>query len=128
MRHRNVIQRLRTWGAWLALLAVGVNTLLPLASLARPASDDTIVLCTAHGIQIVAIDRESGLPGEPQQFGGAHCPFCASAGAMLITAAPTRPDVPIPLALAVRPFYFEHSLGTGRTHTAAAPRGPPGHA
>lgn len=128
MKYGNIFRRLRAWGAWIALTAVVFNAALPLVSLAKPVSDATIVLCTAHGIQIVAIDPESGLPGESQQPRGAHCPFCAGGGTPLVTATQLPSDVTGLATRSERPLYAERPLGSGGVLTAASPRGPPAHA
>ena len=69
--------RTRRWAAWVGIIALLLQGLLPLTqAVAAPAGDDAgfQVICTAYGLKTVSLDGSSG-DGE----GGddaSSCPVC----------------------------------------------------
>lgn len=63
--------------AWLLAFALFVQAFMPLANAWAYESnaDGVQVICTANGVQTIAVDRD-GNPLEPQQSVQTSCPFC----------------------------------------------------
>lgn len=77
---------LHTVRAWLAIFAILAQGLLPVGSAVAATLDDgatEIIVCTANGIQSIALD-ENGAPVEPKTQGA--CPFCI----LHVTAIPSE--------------------------------------
>lgn len=73
-------------GAWLAILAILVQGLMPVGSALASSWDDgatEILVCTANGIQSISLDA-NGAPIEPRALG--TCPFCT----LHVTAIPAE--------------------------------------
>ena len=117
--------------AWLAVLALVLQTLLPLGQILQAATaDDTIYICTANGL--VPLDPvkhgPSGLPDEPDTGSDDHLVACQVCTAGLFGAAATAPDT---VTLTLLPTSGVKGRGLSEAPVARhllqspPPRGPP---
>lgn len=119
----------RALTAWLAVFALFVQAFAPLGS--AWAFDDQSgglqVICTANGVQTIAVDRD-GKPIDPQAE-QASCPFCvlhASAAILTPTVPAVGEEVADTRQAVLRPVSDVHaSLWRAGPRP---PRGPPARA
>ena len=110
----------RRFSAWLALFAMALQALWPLA--AQPAPTHSVQICTTGGATY-----QVELPGAPAQPAHEHCAICVIGAdrPMAVPAAPAALAVASPSeasALARRPAL----VASERFHSAR-PRAPPSH-
>lgn len=112
--------------AWVAMFALIAQTMTPLS--AASAYDSALggelqVICTAHGVQTIAIGAD-GAPIEQAQL--VQCPFCMMHGAAAVCApecASLKSITPTQTSTFTRPHADTHaSLWRAQPRP---PRGPP---
>jgi hypothetical protein len=110
--------------AWIAILAMTLNALWPLLAQAKPAPESNLhELCTAAGIQIVAVGGE--LPAHQPNL-SPHCAFC-SLGTDRVAIAPMA-QIGVVHGCGVRdafPVFVSAPFPESHSHTSAQPRAPP---
>jgi Protein of unknown function (DUF2946) len=112
--------------ALLLIVTVALRSLVPTGFMpASVGGEMTIVICTGHGPQTLALDAQGKpAPHKPQHSHETLCPY-ASAGAVTLGAG-----VPVPLALQVRYAAVSYRITRDLFRAAPAPgatsaRGPP---
>ena len=111
--------------AWLSMLVLVLNALMPLAAQAMRASvadGNAIEICTSTGMMRLAQDEPSSPDGS---FAAqSSCPFCLlyDGPAML---PPTLPALPLTQSYAGMPPAFYQAAPTSAVWLTALSRGPP---
>jgi len=114
----------RTFAAWLAILAMGLNGLWPLLANAAPA-EFVAPICSMVGTTM-AVDA-GGLPMQPApaKSPAPHCPFC-STGSDHSPALPAAESIAFaPAVAAIQPLPAVTAQVSTCVVLAAHPRGPP---
>ena len=118
----------RQIAAWLGLVAIGLNALAPLASLASPARADTRVgICTASGFRSVpeAPQAPSAPPSPAERAQCTLCAHCAPSGGHAALAA-GNPGWALPWPYRASPLLRQAStLVFTPWIPGARPRAPP---
>lgn len=137
-----VHHRLKLIGAWLGILALAVQALLPVLhgpamargqmAMASAAADGlggkTIVICTPSGYKIVTLDEGTGQnpPATPEKGKALFCPLCQAiqaAAALVPPSAPVLDRVVEPTRVAYSVFAQE-PVSRPRA-CSSQPRAPP---
>ena len=105
--------------AWLAILALLIDALLPTALSA--AADPS---AAATGIYCGAIPGKRG-PAKQDQAAPHHCTFCLAAIAGLAPGHPAAVPAPRLAEIAVASFAISEVAPEPLAYAAARPRGPP---
>lgn len=117
---------LRSFAAWLALLAVTLNAFWPLMAHARPAGAAALLeVCTSEGMKLMPSGGAEGGQSAPAEHKAPHCPFCMSPGGIAVAPPPAVAVfvlAPFPLTLP-RIGHTHFQSFDAREH--ASPRAPP---
>jgi hypothetical protein len=75
----------RNVAAWAVVMAVGVTlvaqVVMPVLLTRGPIA--LAMICTTQGVKTAGSEQSPSAPGDQQVPNGPHCPFCASAAALL---------------------------------------------
>ena len=109
--------------AWLAMLVLVLNALMPLAAqamLASTGTGETVEICSSTGMVRVAIDAadDAGSADLPS------CPFCLLHGGQAMPP-PTPLTWPLTPSCAEMPPAFYQAAQTSAVWLSALSRGPP---
>jgi hypothetical protein len=121
----SIRRRLRAC-AWTALVDFGWMALAPVLAQATPApAAGWAEVCTAQGLERLAIDDTTDDPGAPSRSTQpAHCPLCSSAAGLAPPPQPARLPA-ADRAAPARPPLLDRIGGPGRWWPATAARAPP---
>jgi hypothetical protein len=75
--------RIRKFTAWIAVVAIALNALSPLAAGAAPKHEITMEICSVSGSQQVSDPSDSGSPSDGPNDSGqhhGHCALCSPSG------------------------------------------------
>ena len=111
--------------AWLSMLVLVLNALMPLAAqamLAPDGPDEAVEICTSTGMVRMAVDAQDG-SDKPDSAQMQDCPFCQlHAGQTMLPSKP--PGLPLPLLHAEMPPAFYQAAQTSPVWLTALSRGP----
>lgn len=123
-------RRGRAWPAWLAVVALLVQALIPAAALAHARAGDPvqITLCTREGLKLVTVDAGAGKAAaaspisKPKGFAGLPCLECVMACCAAVET--TAPDAAAPVRYAAPAFVLTPFALVGTPGARAPPRPP----
>lgn len=111
----------------LVILAVGLRALIPAGFMVAPANADAasfIVICTGHGPETLALDKDGNPVAPKPQTDSAICPFATAAAVASALSLPklTAPEALVASATMLPP---ERAVRWQNTELRPPPRAPP---
>lgn len=125
MRRSAFRQRVAAWIATLAILLAALAPALSQAAYDLSGDESWLEICTAYGIQRIAVDADPQSSGDGAKLLAGHCSYCSfhTGGAVL----PSLASVSVPTAdgdVAVTP-YPRHFPRPPLAWSSSRPRAPP---
>lgn len=125
MRRSALRQRVTAWIATLAILAAALAPALSQAAYDLSGDASWLEICTAYGVQRIAVDADPQSSGDGAKLLAGHCNYCSFHAGLAVLPSLATASVPSPdgdVAVTAYPRLLPRS---SLAWSASRPRAPP---